>query len=164
MPATNLGKKFEETFKSDWRKSFPNTFLWRIPDQQNGYLGSKNFSDFLAFHNDFLWLLECKETKEGTINFSKISQLDVMKDYLVYNSVLGYIIIWYSKFDKILAVSCQEALRIRDELKMKSISLKMLENKSYNIIEIPAVKKRVFLTADYTKLLEKVKEEQNKNE
>lgn len=32
----------------------------------------------------------------------------------------------------------------------KSISLKMLDEKLYNIIEIPSVKKRVFLESDYT--------------
>lgn len=32
----------------------------------------------------------------------------------------------------------------------KSIGLRMLKNKSYNIIEVPSVKKRVYLDSDYT--------------
>jgi hypothetical protein len=32
----------------------------------------------------------------------------------------------------------------------KSFNIKMLEEKSYNIIEIPSVKKRVYLDSDYT--------------
>ena len=35
----------------------------------------------------------------------------------------------------------------------KSISIKMLEDPTYNIVVIPSVKKRVFLEADYTVLL-----------
>lgn len=32
----------------------------------------------------------------------------------------------------------------------KSISVKMLEEKLYNIIEIPSIKKRVFMESDYS--------------
>ena len=35
----------------------------------------------------------------------------------------------------------------------KSIGLKMLEEKSYNIIEIPSEKKRIYLDSDYTVLM-----------
>ncbi len=35
----------------------------------------------------------------------------------------------------------------------KSVNVKMLDDKSYNIIEIPSVKKRVFLDSDYSCLL-----------
>ena len=68
--ATNLGKKFEEKFSFDWKKCFPNTFLYRLKDQMTGYkITSQNPCDFLAFNNKKLWMLECKETKENTFNF-----------------------------------------------------------------------------------------------
>lgn len=40
----------------------------------------------------------------------------------------------------------------------KSIGIRMLENKSYNIIVLPSVKKRVFLETDYTYLLKLIEE------
>jgi len=35
----------------------------------------------------------------------------------------------------------------------KSVNVKMLDDNSYNIIEIPSVKKRVFLDSDYSCLM-----------
>jgi len=131
--------------------------LYRLPDQVSGYKQtSQNPCDFLAFNNGMLWMLECKETKEGTINFAKIPQLDRLKEYVGLKDVNPYIIVWFSKFDKVIACHASEALKMQADGK-KSISLKMLEDKSYNIIDIPSVKKRVFLATDYTYLLQTVK-------
>mgnify|MGYP002624492615 CR=1 FL=1 len=103
-------------------------------------------------------MLECKETQEGTINFSKIPQLDRLKEYIGLEDVAQYIIVWYSKYDKIIACPASEALRMRDDGK-KSISLKMLEDKSYNIIDIPSTKLRVFMESDYTCLLDTLRKD-----
>ena len=160
MTTASLGKKFEQVFLKDWKKSFPNTFIYRLPDQVTGYkITSQNPSDFLAYNNGLLWLLECKETKEGTLNFSKVRQLDLLKEYIAFEGVYPYIIVWFSSFDKVLAVPVETALKIRNDGK-KSISLKMLEEKSYNIIEIPSIKKRTFLESDYTILLKEKENDQ----
>ena len=100
-------------------------------------------------------MLECKETNEGTINFAKIPQLDRtdgLKDFIGLKDVQTYVIVWFRKFDKVIAVPASEALRIKRD-GHASISLKMLEDKSYYIIELPSVKLRVFLETDYTYLL-----------
>lgn len=155
MSNTKLGKQFEIQFKKDWKQSFPNTFIYRLPDQITGYKDtSQNPCDFLAFNNNTLYMLECKETTEGTINFSKIPQLDRLKEFIGLNNVKQFIIVWYSQHDKVIACPASEALKMRDDGK-KSISLKMLEDKSYNIIEVPSTKKRVFMESDYTCLVDK---------
>jgi len=152
MSNTKLGKKFEERFKLDWKACFPGTFLYRLPDQITGYKDtSQNPCDFLAFNNGILWMLECKETTEGTINFAKIPQLDRLKDYIGMENVAQYIIVWYSKYDRVIACSASEALKIREDGN-KSIALKMLDNKLYNIIEIPSKKLRTFMESDYSGL------------
>ena len=157
MSNTKLGKKFEQRFREDWKKCFPNTFIYRLPDQITGYKDtSQNPCDFLAFNNNTLWMLECKETTEGTINFAKIPQLDRLKDYIGLDHVEQYIIVWYSSFDKVIACPASEALKMRNDGK-KSISLKMLEDKSYNIIDIPSKKLRTFMESDYTCLLNRGK-------
>jgi len=97
-------------------------------------------------------MLECKETQEGTINFSKIPQLDRLKDYIGMEKVEQYIIVWYSKHDKVIACPASEALKMRAD-GHKSISLKMLADKSYNIIDVPSTKLRVFMESDYTCLI-----------
>ena len=155
--SANLGKKFESIFKKDWGNCFPGTFLYRLPDQVSGYKQtSANPCDFLAFNNGILWMLECKETQEGTINFAKIPQLDRLKDYIGLENVEQFIIVWYSNHDKVIACPASEALKMKADGK-KSISLKMLQDKSYNIIEIPSKKLRVFMESDYTYLVKQVK-------
>ena len=156
MSNSVYGKKFEQKFRQDWKKCFPNTFLYRLQDSVSGYkTTSQNPCDFLAFNNGYLWMLECKETQEGTINFSKIPQLDRdegLKDYIGVQNVQPYIIVWFRKHDKVIAVPASEALKIKND-GHASISLKMLNNSSYYIIELPSVKLRTFLETDYTYLL-----------
>lgn len=68
--AVSLGKKFETKVKEDWERTFPTSFIYRLPDQQSRYFGqSSNVSDYIAFTNKKLFLIECKETKETTFNF-----------------------------------------------------------------------------------------------
>ena len=154
----NLGKAFENQFKLDWKACFPGTFLYRLPDQVSGYkITSQNPCDFLAYNNNFLWLLECKETQEGTINFAKIPQLDRLKEYIGMEGVQPYIIVWFSNFDKVIACHASEAVKMKEDGK-KSISLKMLNDDTYHIIELPSEKKRVFMTTDYTYLIKVVKD------
>ena len=116
---------------------------------------SQNPCDFFALVQRYFFMLECKETTEGTINFSKISQLDRLADYIGMDGVFTYIIIWFSSKDKVLAVSAEEAVRIKG-LGHKSISLKMLGDEAYNIIDLPAKKKRVFMDTDFTALISEV--------
>ena len=158
MSNSEYGKKFEDRFRKDWKRCFPDTFLFRLEDQITGYRDtSQNPCDFLAMNNGYMWLLECKETQEGTLNFSKVPQLDRdegLSTYIGLKNVQPYIIIWFRKFDKVIAVPALEALRMKRD-GLKSISLKMLGDKAYYMIELPSVKLRLFLETDYTYLLNK---------
>ena len=153
MSNSIYGKRFEQKFSLDWKKCFPGTFFYRLADQVSGYkTTSQNPCDFLAMNNGFLWMLECKETTEGTLNFAKIPQLDRLKEFLPLKDIQAYIIIWYRSHDKVIACPAAEALRMKKD-GLKSISLKMLEDKSYYIIDLPSTKLRTFLDTDYTILL-----------
>lgn len=75
--ANNIGKKFESKFAECWRKSFPNTFLYRIPDQQSQYYGSSaNPCDFIAFVKGNLFLIETKSHKGNTVPWNAFRQYD----------------------------------------------------------------------------------------
>jgi hypothetical protein len=100
-------------------------------------------------------MLECKETMEGTLNFANIPQLDRtggLKDYIGLKDVQTYIIIWFRKLDKVIACPATEALRMKQN-GLKSISPRMLKDKSYYIIDLPSTKLRTFLKTDYTYLV-----------
>ena len=49
--------------------------------------------------------------------------------------------------DKVVYLPVSSVTKMMEDGK-KSFNIKMLEDKSYNIIEIPSVKKRVFLDSD----------------
>lgn len=79
----NLGKQFEQVFKEDWKRSFPNSFLYRLPDQQSRYHGaSQNPCDFIGFSGGILYLLECKTHKGASIPFEAIPQYDRLVGYV----------------------------------------------------------------------------------
>jgi hypothetical protein len=151
--ATNKGKAWEDKFRQDWRKCFPNTFIFRLKDQMTGYKEtSGNPCDFLCFPgNGELFLVECKEHKGASIPFTAIPQYDRLLEYQGFPGVRAGVVLWLSDKDRVFWISIDEMEKIVKDGK-KSIGLKMFEDKSYNIIEIPSVKKRVYLDSDYTVL------------
>lgn len=146
----NLGKAFEQKFSEDWKKSFPNTFLYRLHDQVTGYkITSQNPCDFLAFHHNQLWMIECKETKENTFNFGKLTQYDRLLVYSDLEDVNTYVIIWFSQHDTVIAVKAKDVERMKSD-GLKSINIKTTDRELYNIKVIPSQKKRVFMDSDYS--------------
>ena len=157
---TEVGKKFEERFKKDWKRCFPNTLIYRLPDQQSGYGGggSTNPCDFLCFTGNEVLMVECKATKGASINFSKIRQYDKMLGYKGLEKTFPGVVIWLYEKDVVLWVSIEEMEKMVNDGE-KSIGLRMIDDKkpykkSYNIIVIPSIKLRTFLESDYNYLVE----------
>lgn len=154
--ADGLGKKFEQQFRLNWQKCFPNTFIHRLPDQIGGYagIGGSNPCDFICLPKaNMLFMLEIKEHKGNTIPWTAIRQYDKLLSYNNLSWVFPGILIWFSDHDKIIYCPIAEAQKMHEDGK-KSINIKMLDEKLYNIYEVAAIKKRVFLEADYQKLVE----------
>ena len=146
----NQGKSFELHFKENWLKCFPNTFFYRLPDQMNGYLTtSQNPCDFIAFVNRKLFLLECKSHDGASIPFSAIPQYERLLKYKDLKYVVSGVIIWFKEKDRVIWVPIQTMEKLVND-GFKSIQLKILDKKTYNFIEIPATKKRVFMECDYS--------------
>ena len=151
MASANKGKSWEEHFRQDWRKCFPNTFIFRLKDQMTGYKEtSGNPCDFFCFPgNNQLFMVECKEHKGASIPFTAIPQYERLLEYKNLPGVYPGVLLWLSEKDKVMWISILEMEKMVKDGK-KSIGIKMLKEKSYNIIEIPSVKKRVYLDSDYT--------------
>jgi hypothetical protein len=151
MASANKGKSWEEHFRQDWRKCFPNTFIFRLKDQMTGYKEtSGNPCDFFCFPgNNQLFMVECKEHKGASIPFTAIPQYERLLEYKNLPGIYPGVMLWLSEKDKVMWISILEMEKMVKDGK-KSIGLKMLKEKSYNIIEIPSVKKRVYLDSDYT--------------
>lgn len=146
----NYGKEWERRFEAQWRAAFPSNLIERIHDQTSGYKTvSQNISDYYAFLNQKLIYLECKETKQNTLNFTNFPQLDRMLQYTEYENVLGYVVIWFRTKQRVVAVDVAEADKIRKD-GHASIALSMLDKKLYNIIDIPTSVCRTYPKCDFS--------------
>lgn len=148
----SYGKQFESRFKQDWKKSFPDSFLLRLPDNVSGYYGTaRNPCDFIGYQSGKLYLLETKSHYGNTFPFSNLTQYDKLVGYVGLPGVTPAVIIWFIDHDKVVWVPIETVKKMKEDGK-KSVNIKKLED--YNIVIIPSVKKRVFMESDYTFLEE----------
>ena len=146
--ATNKGKAFEQKFAEDWRRCFPNGSLDRIYDSVSGYKTISNVSDFIGYNYPNIFYLECKSHLKNTWNFSYFTQYDKLKEKVGIPGVRSGVVLWMIDHDKVVYLPTSTVTEMKNNGE-KSFNIKMLEEKSYNIIEIPSVKKRVYLDSDY---------------
>lgn len=145
--AISLGKKFEEVFRQDIKRL--GWWLYRLPDQVSGYsYTSKNPCDFIVYSHPNLHLIECKSVHGNTFPFSNLSQYDLMKSYMNYTGVYPATVIWFIDHDKVIYVPIKTLVKMRESDKLKSVNVKQIDR--YDISVVPSVKKRVFMTSDYS--------------
>ena len=145
----NLGKKFEQKFKEDFILSFPGGTIDRLYDITLGYKTISQVCDFIGYCYPNIFYLECKTIKGNTFPLSNLTQYEKL---LAKRNVTGAItgaVIWFYEHDKVVFVPIKTFERLKIDGK-KSVNIKYLENKLYNIIEIPSIKKRVFMDSDYS--------------
>lgn len=151
--AVSRGKQFEEKFKSDWNKTMPDSFLLRIPDQVSKYAGySSNICDFIGFKSPKLFLIECKSIHGNTFPLTNLRQFDKLVSYKDVKNVFPGVMLWWVDKDVVAWISVQSILEMKKDEK-KSINVKMIEEKVYDIVVIPSIKKRVFLDSDYSVMM-----------
>lgn len=156
----DIGKKFENRFKKDYIRCFPNTLIHRLPDQQSGYAGggSSNPCDFMCYPGNCFLLVECKATTGSSISFSAIPQYDKQLDYKGLYKTYPGVVVWFYEKDTVIWVSIEEMEKMVNDGE-KSIGLRMIDEKkpykkAYNIITLPSVKLRTFMETDYNYLVE----------
>lgn len=150
----DLGKKFEEKFRSDWTKAFPNTFVFRLKDQMSGYREvSGNPCDFLCYPGGALFMIECKEHRGASVPFTAIPQYERLLEYKGKQNTYPGVVIWFSEKDLVVWVDIEEMEKMVLDGE-KSIGIRMLKNKLYNIVELPSVKKRLYMDTDYKYLVD----------
>jgi Holliday junction resolvase len=158
--AGDFGKKFEDRFRIDYKRCFPNTLIYRLPDQQSGYAGggSTNPCDFFCYPGDCVLMVECKAHKGQSLPFTAIRQYEKLLEYKGLNKVFPGVVVWFYEKDIVIWVSIEEMEKMRLDGE-KSIGLRMIDKKkpykkSYNIHELPSKKLRTFMETDYNYLVE----------
>lgn len=98
-------------------------------------------------------MLELKEHKGNTINWTAIRQYEKLLAYKDLENVYPGILIWFSDHDKIIFCPIGEAEKMHKD-GLKSINIKLIESNKYLLYNIPVTKKRVFLNADFNTFIE----------
>ena len=162
MASTDIGKKFEARFAQDYKACFPNTLIYRLPDQQSGYAGggSSNPCDFMCYPGPCVLMVECKAHKGASIPFNAIRQYDKMLDFKGKYKTFPGVVVWFYEKDIVIWVSIEEMEKMVLDGE-KSIGLRMIDDKkpykkSYNIITLPSKKLRTFMETDYNYLVEAI--------
>lgn len=147
--SNNKGKAFEAKFKADFLKTVEGSTIDRLYDTTNGYKTISNISDFIGYCYPNIFYLECKSHEGNTFPFHNLTQYEKLKCKVGIRGVRVGVVLWFRDHDKVLYVPISSITKMMEDGK-KSINIKMLEEKVYNIIDIPSEKKRVFLDSDYS--------------
>ena len=146
----NRGKEFEARFKQQFLASFPNSFILRLPDQVSGYkYTSSNICDFIGYAKGKLYLIECKSHLGASFPLSNLSQYNKLLPYVGIPGVRVGVVLWLIDKDKIFYVPISTVIQMKIKNK-KSISYKDIDK--WRIMEIPSIKKVVFMDSDYSVL------------
>lgn len=149
--ANNRGKQFEAKFKSDFINSFPakTCSIDRLYDSMSGYVSISNISDFIGYKQPHIFYLECKSHEGASFPFSCLSQYDKLIEKVGIPGVRAGVVIWLIDKDKLIYLPIATVTKIKAQ-GVQSFNPDKWDPTEYKYVNIPFVKKRVFLEGDYS--------------
>ena len=162
MGKINRGKQFEGVIRASFNK-VPNTFVMRLPDPTQGYLGYRNICDFLIYHYPHIYCIECKTTHAKSLSiyspnekkrYGAITnnQWEGLLNASNIDGVIAGVICWYVEFDKTVFYPIRY-LRCERKLGVKSINADKVDSES-GCVEIDGHKKRILYDYDMNKFFD----------
>lgn len=148
MAVQGIGKKFEDKFKEDWKKSFPNGTIDRLYDTTSGYKSISTVSDFICYNYPNQYYIECKSHKGASFPFTNLTQYDKMKQKVGIKGVRSGIVLWLYEKDKVFYIPIVTITKMKNDGK-KSVGIRSIDE-GYYIIEIPSKKLRTYMNSDYS--------------
>jgi hypothetical protein len=142
----NYGKEFEQKFKEDFLK-LENSTLDRLYDVVTGYKSVKQVSDFIGYVYPSIFYIECKSHRGASMPIENITQYEKLEAKIGIPGVRAGVVLWLVDKDKVMYIPMSTVKQLKEQGE-KSIGIRHLD--VYNIIEIPSVKKRVFMDSDYS--------------
>ena len=148
MAKKNYGKDYEERFKKNFMKCFPNNFIFRLKDDLSKRKGAaRKHCAFLCHVKSTLFMLEVKCHYGNTFPFSALRQYDKLIEYVGLDNVECGVMIWFIDHDKEIYVPIETITKMKNNGD-KSVNIRKL--KDYKVVHIPSTKMRVFLDSDYS--------------
>lgn len=151
--SVNRGKQFEAKFKADIIATLPNCSIDRLLDQQSGYLSIRNISDFILYKYPSIYYIECKSHKGNTFPLINITQYDKLLGKVGIPGVRAGVVLWLIEHDVVVYLPISFITYLKEN-NYKSFNVKMINNPDLNtkFLNIPSIKRRVFLDSDYSVL------------
>lgn len=140
----NKGKQFESIVKKSFEKE-EDTYVLRLYDTTNGFIGIANPCDFVVYKHSRLFLIECKTCHGSSLPLANISsnQWNSLLEASNIDGIIAGYMIWFIDKDTTIFLQAQDA-----ELYVKQTNKKSIP---YNIPYAKQVlgnKKRVFYEYD----------------
>lgn len=145
---------FEQKFKEDYLRSFPNALCFKIPNQMSGYLNINNYADFLCFDSKRLYFIDCKAHKGKSFPFEAFPQFNRLFALKEIPNIITGIVLWLYEEDIICFIPTFTVAKMKKD-GLKSINPSKIDKSKYYIITVPSTKKRTFMDSNY-KFLEEV--------
>lgn len=145
------GKQFEAKLKSDFINTVPDSSIDRIYDSVSGFKSISNICDFIAYKYPNIFYIEVKSHKGNTFPIANLTQYSKLKEKAGITGLRAGVVIWFIDHGKVVYVPVRTITAMIHDGK-KSVNIKDLGSEKYRLIEIPSVKKRVFLDSDYSVL------------
>ena len=167
MSSSSIAKNFEQKFRVDWKRSFPDGFVFRLNDQMSGFKNvSQNPSDFICYSYPHIWFCEVKTHAGSSIPFQAMVQYDRLLKYVdIEGCFCGFIVWFYEKDEDVIYLPVETVKKLKKDGE-KSFGLRHLDNPKYPSYRVPTLKKKqVFRDSDYSVLVKYLteNEEQNQN-
>lgn len=154
--AVSRGKAFELKVRSDLKK-IPEISIDRIFDSVSGYKNISNISDLIFYKYPFICYGEIKSHLGNTFPIANLTQYEKLIAKKGIKGVRAGVILWFIEHDKVLWIPIETFEKLKND-GAKSVNVK-LDYDEYNILEIPSVKRRVFMDSDYSVLFSKWEKE-----
>ena len=149
--AVSLGKKFEQKLKEDFSKVY-GSFIYRIPDIVNGHkTTSQNPCDFFGYVKPLMFMIEAKSINGNTFPITNFIQYERMRSYSGIPGLRRGVVIWFISHDAVVYVPVITIEKMIKDGK-KSVNIRTIATDGYDYVNLPSVKKRVFLDTDYSVL------------
>lgn len=111
-----------------------------------GYAHISNICDFIAYRFPLAFYAEVKSIKGNTFPIKNLTQYDKLITKKNILGVISGVVIWYYEKNKVVFVPIETVEQMVNEGK-KSIHI---QKDYYRLLDIPSVKKRVFMDSDYS--------------
>lgn len=92
--------------------------------------------------------MEIKSIHGNTFPLTNLTQYEKLKAKIGIKGVRAGVTIWFVDKDRVIFVPIETIQQMKQE-GVKSVNIRTIDNSDYDFINIPSVKKRVFMDSDY---------------